>query len=858
MSKSHKIRRQIARTMGLSARFLAVAAVAAWLAVPTTLSSQETAGDPVDLFPNFSLGGFGDTVDKPAEFSAEYVIPEGSNQGELRVTVDLGAGWHIFSVTQEPGGPIRTKLSIASPDTVKLLGDFKPNRAPKRGKSDIFKGVTVEEHIESVVWTAPIQIPDGYTDEIVVSLDGQVCEEERDPRLAGERGGGCIPLEERITAKFLSSKADATQQADTASKKSEIEPYREPEYVVDWIATAPSPLAPGQTGTLTFTAAPDARFHVYVAAVDDAQSSTNFVVTEKAGLLVGAPTTKEPVVTEVLFKGLPPIKYHKGKVSWTLPVHAPEDAKAGEHVVEGMIAYQACQDKSCLPPVALKFKATIVVGEGKTADTAIELTKAKARDAFDAAAEKKWVDKIDASGGESPTAKPDAVVPAAPTSATPKEPPQKSSLSFPLVLLFALIGGVILNVMPCVLPVVGLKIMSFVQQAGEDRRRILMLNIVYVLGILSVFAILAALAVLLSFSWGEQFTYFPVRLGLTLLLFALALSYLGVWEIPVPGMASGKGSQELQNREGYPGAFFKGVFATILATPCSGPLLGGILGLTFGLRPYQTVIVIMTVGLGMSLPYLIIGANPKLVSWLPKPGNWMETLKEFLAFLFLGTVAFFFNQFSDDHKLPVFVALIGVWFGCWLIGKVPNWESLQKRLIAWSSGIASATLIGILAFRLLGPVELPPGEKAIPWEPYDEARLVQLQSEGKTVLVDFTAKWCVNCIVNYNVALNTEPTRQMLEELNAVPMLADWTDRNETIKKKLTELQSRSIPLLAIYPGNNPDEPIVLRDLVSQGDVLDALRQAGHSVSLNASRPPASAGESGRFSLETTLLHAGT
>ena len=137
-------------------------------------------------------------------------------------------------------------------------------------------------------------------------------------------------------------------------------------------------------------------------------------------------------------------------------------------------------------------------------------------------------------------------------------------MSLPLALLFAFIGGVILNVMPCVLPVVGLKIMSFVQQAGEDRRRVLALNTVYVVGILSVFAILAALAVLLSFSWGEQFTYFPVRLGLTLLLFAPGISYLGVWEIPVPGMAASKGSQDLQNREGYPGAFFKGVFATIL------------------------------------------------------------------------------------------------------------------------------------------------------------------------------------------------------------------------------------------------------------------------------------------------------
>ncbi len=788
-------------------------------------AGQNNLGDPVDVFPDLALGAFGDSAE-PAKFSAEYEIPEGSNEGEIRVTVDLSRGWHIFSVTQEPGGPIRTTLSIDSPDSVQVIGDFKPDQPPLKSVSSEFTGITVEEHIDTVVWNAPIRVPDGFRDQIVVFLDGQVCEEKRDPILGGSRGGGCVPLEEKITANFVAAAGQKVDQSATAKPKQK--PFREKDYVVDWIATASSNLPAGGSGVLKFTATPDAQFHVYVAAVDDAQSSTNFVVTEKAGLLVGAPVTKEPVVTQVLIPSLPPTKYHKGRVTWTLPIQVPSDAAAGEHVIEGMVAYQACKDQSCLPPVAMKFKATVVVGEGKPTESAVQLVSAKARDAFDAAAETKWVDKIETAAAEPPSEEPDAAVPVAPADSVA---PEKSSMPLPLALLFAFIGGVILNVMPCVLPVVGLKIMSFVQQAGEDRRRIFMLNIVYVFGILSVFAILAALAVLLSFSWGEQFTYFPVRLGLTLLLFALALSYLGVWEIPVPGMAAGKGSQQLQSREGYPGAFFKGVFATILATPCSGPLLGGILGLTIGLRPIETVIVIMTVGFGMSLPYLIIGARPSLVSWLPKPGNWMETLKEFLAFLFLGTVAFFFNQFSDGDKLPVFVALIGVWFGCWLIGKVPSWEALQKRLIAWAAGTASAAIICILAFKLLGPAELAPGEKAIPWEPYNEARLAQLQSEGRTVMVDFTAKWCVNCIVNYNVALNTEPTRQLLEELDAVPMLADWTDRSATIKKKLEELESRSIPLLAIYPGADPKKPIVLRDLVSQNAVLEALREAGESIS---------------------------
>jgi thiol:disulfide interchange protein len=327
-----------------------------------------------------------------------------------------------------------------------------------------------------------------------------------------------------------------------------------------------------------------------------------------------------------------------------------------------------------------------------------------------------------------------------------------------------------------------------------------------------------------KFGWGEQFTFFPVRLGLTLILFALALSYLGVWEIPAPGMAGGRTSQELQNREGLVGAFSKGIFATILATPCSGPLLGYILGLTLELSAAHTIAIFLTVGLGMSLPYFIIGLRPSLVTWLPKPGPWMETVKQLMAFLFLGTVAFFFAQFSDEQKVPVFVSLIAVWFGCWIIGQVPNWAEWQKRAMAWAGGIAAATLISVWAFSTLKP------DRTLAWEDFSEPRLQQLQNEGRTVLVDFGAKWCGTCIYNYETAINTSRTRQVLDELNAVAMYADWTDYNEEIKSKLESLNSRSIPLLAIYPGSRPNDPIILRDIITQETLVRALREAGASI----------------------------
>lgn len=808
--------------------------------------AQDSFGGGADLFPDFSLGGFGEETAEPVQWQATYKISE-NGKGKLDVTATLGSGWHIYSMTQPAGGPTPTTLTLKSPPEVKLTGKFAPDRKPHSSVSSVYKGLTVEEFESSVTWSAMIQAPAGFDGKITVQVNGLVCKE------------ACVPVSETLEAVAV---GDSDAHADSVQLTSEVnpesslfrdvaKPFRDGDYAVEWTAFVfPSTLKAGQWGELIFTATPDATYHVYETAVDDADLSTNFVVTEKSDLKVGKPVANQPVTQK---QGVLPYGYFKGKVTWRIPFMVPDTAKAGSQTIDGMIAYQACTDGSCLQPQALKFKAAVRVADS-TVETpvAVLLTSGKSNEAKDAAAVTKWVDPITKPAGQpktpetgdisstgvatdtnanqppasaaqtDPTAKPDV---AQADTATATDVQGGSATAFPLILLFAFLGGLILNVMPCVLPVVGLKIMGFVSQAGEDRKRILTLNLAYVAGIMAVFALLAIVAAVTKFGWGEQFTYFPVRLGLTLTLFALALSYLDVWEIPVPGMAAGKTSQDLQNREGFFGAFSKGVFATIMATPCSGPLLGFIIGLTLNLAPVQTIAIFLTVGLGMSAPYLLIGFRPKLIAWLPKPGDWMVTLKQLMAFLFLGTVAFFFSQFSDTQKVPVFVSLIAVWFGCWIIGKVPNYADLGKRISAWLGGIAAATVISLGAFHYLEQV------KELDWQDYNEARLQQLRNEGKTVMVDFGAKWCVNCIVNYEVALNTAKTRKVMDELGAVAMYADWTDPDEKIKQKLSELDSRSIPLLVIYPGDRSKDPIIMRDLVTQQAVVDALRRAGASVS---------------------------
>jgi len=854
------------------------------------LAPQATAQSDVetglDVFPGgLDIASFGVTQDKPATFSAQYVRID-SSTGQLSITANLARGYHVYSVTQATGGPTPTTIRIDEKSRVKLIGSFEPDSPPLTSVNEAWPGLTIEEHNEKVVWTAKVELPADFAQPVDVAVKSLVCMTD----------GSCIPFEETLVAAFketaIAKTAPAPEPSDApvASTAPEMEtapaislepaadsppaPFRDQEYVVQWSGQIePAIVAPGQRATLLFTAKPDSKYHVYPAAVDDAESSTNFTIAKKSGLRIGEPVpSTEPLVDSSL--GVAgSIEYHESEVTWSLPIVVPSDATTGNKEIEGSIVYQACTTTSCLPPKALQFKAQLVVGErseGLPVTGYVTFVTAPFAATLDAAATTRWVDVIK-DEAESPP-KINSLLQQAPMASAPlgnepatsatrgddqagdktdqaadksdkagdktdiakqakaDQPPgvtEPSGFPLPAILAMAICGGLILNLMPCVLPVVGLKVMAFAEQAGENRGRVLLLNLWYTLGILVVFWALAVLATLpsLSFSWGQQFTYFEFRYGVTLLVFAMALSFLGVWEIPIPGFVGGNSTQKLQRKEGFSGAFFKGIFTTMLATPCSGPLLGTVFAFTIDKPAIITFSVFTAVGFGMALPYLLIAIYPGLLAYFPKPGAWMDTLKQFLAFLLLGTVVYLFAGFSDQDRVPVFASLIAVWFGCWVIGQVPGWSSLNRRLCAWAAGVSSATVICILAFRLLAP-----GPPVLNWEPYDEARLQELQGEGRTVLIDFTAKWCINCIVNYNVAINTVETSKLVEELDAVPMLADWTDQNDEIKNKLLELNSNSIPVLAIYPGRNPKSPIVLRDLLSQGDVLKALRKAGSSV----------------------------
>jgi len=779
-------------------------------------TSSEGTGEPPQAFGDFGLKDFGEgnfggspsAGNNPLRIES-FIVPAREEEPALFVVrAKMATGWHVYSLTQEPGGPPATRIAINENDKAKyiekFISGFKAEEKPEvRVIEDAWPDLPVEEHYGQVTWTAPIEFKEGV-DPAKVEISGelskgQVCHDE----------DGCKPFS------FLDTSFAATLATEEQIASVRPEP---PQATGEFVAKDGNPVirghiepkvvAPGETAKLVLTVQPETGWHVYERK-DEVPEKPQYLPTilplvNTSGLHPRTPAASSKVVEK------DGVRYQEGKTSWVIEFPISQDKKPGKYRIEGYLGYSVCNDRKCLPPQAVEFRGEIEVGaKTVSGNTPLGFNKASYGQAKQALTSRiQWADKgsselnVDVATGSINYAK------------------------LPLMIAFSLLGGLILNLMPCVLPVIGLKILSFAEQAGQSRAKVFGLNLAYSIGLLSVFFALASLAVFLNLSWGEQFTSTWFNVAMCGLVFAMALSFLGVWEIPLPGFVGGEKVGKLEAQEGPSGAFFKGVLTTLLATPCSGPFLGPVFGFTLNQPWIVTYIIFGSIGLGMALPYLLIGVFPSLVKFLPKPGAWMNTFKQIMGFVLLGTVVFLFSFMNKDYLVATFAMLVGIWFACWWVGRTPLTASARQRVTAWGGGILSATAVGIVAFTFLVPKETK-----IPWQPYSPAALAQAQAEGKTVMVDYTADWCLTCKTNLKFAINTEDVYQKVEEHDVVPLLADWTDGSKEIKRSLEKLNSNSIPVLAIYPANRPGEVIVLRDLISQSQVLEALEKAGPSAS---------------------------
>lgn len=339
-------------------------------------------------------------------------------------------------------------------------------------------------------------------------------------------------------------------------------------------------------------------------------------------------------------------------------------------------------------------------------------------------------------------------------------------------LLLAFLGGVLLNFMPCVLPILALKAMSLREN-----------SISYATGILWVFLCLATANVVLGWAWGEQFNSQPFVIGLTLLVFAMGLSYLGFWEIPQLGF---------RDRQS---AFLKGVLTTVVATPCSGPLLGPVFGATLGQPAITVYAVFMAMGLGMSTPYMLVTACPSIR--LPRPGNWMYSFKQACGLSLIAASIWLFLAVEQQYAWKVLAMAWGIGAVCWLNAHWPN------RLRSLGLLAAFTTLIALVPSSQLN------------WEPYSQGAFESYRSEGRIVMVQFTAKWCATCQVNEYV-LNSRAIREKVSSLRVVTLRAELDADSAEL---LRSLGFNSVPVLAIFGR----ETVVLPDLIYTQQVLDAL-----------------------------------
>ena len=411
-----------------------------------------------------------------------------------------------------------------------------------------------------------------------------------------------------------------------------------------------------------------------------------------------------------------------------------------------------------------------------------------------------------------------------------------------MFLLFGFLGGLILNLMPCVLPVISLKIFGFVQQAGQSRRKIFRSGIAFTVGIFAWFMALAVLLIALKgagrdVTWGGfQFTnpYFVLVLSVIVLVFALNL--FGVFEVSLPQSVT-RSLLSTSERKDLLGSFFQGVFATVLATPCTAPFLGTALGFAFTQSAVVILAMFIAVAAGMSAPYLLLSAQPAWLRFLPRPGPWMVHVKQFMGFLLLATLLFLLYVLGAERGLEgaiwasCFLLVISV--ACWMKGAfiVPTATVVKRSIV----------LVLMLALMLGGGVYFIGGKFQSTriasansqihgdWQPFTPERLHNELEQGRTVFVDFTAAWCLTCKFNEASVLEAQDVQEAFKRHGIVKMKADWTNGDPVITKILQQFGRPGVPLYVLYPAKN-EEPVVFPEVLTKGMVLDKLETIASKV----------------------------
>ncbi len=486
------------------------------------------------------------------------------------------------------------------------------------------------------------------------------------------------------------------------------------------------------------------------------------------------------------------------------------------------LRYQACDDRQCLPPVETSAAVDLAIGPGGVA-----------------AAPDYFADPGPKAGPAAHGGPPEPAAAATPESAaaaTTATPVATRSLT--AILFLALLGGFILNGMPCVLPILSLKLFGLVQASGKSTRTIRIGALATTAGILVSFWALAGTAVLArqagaAIGWGVQFQQPGFVAFLTVVVLLFSLNLWGLFEIPLPARLAklGDAGTSAGSGDGLAGHFASGLFATLMATPCSAPFLGTALSFALGQSGGTIFAVLTAVGVGLALPYLLLVAAPRAVKWMPRPGTWMVTLRGVMGFLLAGAVVWLIFVLAgqiDSVSLAIFeLGLLGLSFFLWLRQRA----ELERRGTGLWWLLAAATAVGLIFFavratpaeRSLQPAAVK-GSEAIVWTPFDRAEAERRSAAGRLVFLDITADWCVTCKVNERLILNNSDVIAAFQDHDVLAMKADWTNRDDGIARFLAEHGRYGIPFYMLYRPGQP--PHLFGELLNAAEVARVIAES--------------------------------
>lgn len=778
----------------------------------------------------------------------EAIIPGG--ELNLLISVKPDKDWHVY--WQNPGGTgMPTSINWRLPDGFKAGPTQYPVPIAHFDKdleetSYILEG----ESLFLTTVTVPADIPTGKDVSLTAKVSWLACKKE------------CIPGEVEVVltlpvaekgAASRPANAKLFEQARQALPKS----GSKAKHVKITGKLSTEKLKPSDTATASFIIDVESKHHMQSNKPAQEEMIPTILFLELTGGLEYGEIAY-PKGHEREDKILGKLSEYDGRVEIRVPLTVAEDAHKAPRTIRGVLQYQICTDSgTCYPPQRVSVEIPVQMDGG------VKATAAVAPDAGESSAPTGSV-ATDQSPSQ-PTAQ------ATDATGTDSENVltrlQNWLLSFGYVgaIIVALIGGFVLNLMPCVLPVISLKILSFVRQAHEDRARIFWLGMTYSAGILAFFGALAFIywQTNSKLQWGEQFQRPHVVIGLAAIVTAFSLSLFGVWAVFTPRVINKLG--EKAEGEGLLSAFSTGLLATFLGTACTAPFLSAALGAASKFSSVEGAFIFFSVGIGMAAPFVLLAANPAWLKFVPRPGPWMGTFEYLMGFLLLGTVIWIINplrsQIGGDGLLLAMIFLLFVAMAAWVKGKIryddPAFRkaklyalSIGIMVIGWVIPFRFATTIEALAEKQLYAADLAAdgelfrrgggssGEfakadldwsRGIPWQRYKRDRALSDVRNGYTIFVDYTADWCANCKTMLKTAIERPEVIAAMKELDIVPYTADYTLPVPEITEDLKRFERGGVPVFVVYRPFDTEKPEILPEIITAEMLVGALKRAGPS-----------------------------